>query len=978
MRIIFRKSLRVRKTNSAANTLLPNRNAGNPILRRVVPVMLLALHPLLSLAQPSLLPVNLRVEYKKNDFADNPKPRFSWELQSGGRNQFQSRYQIIMASSPALLTPEKADIWNAGEIASAETNQVVYGGQTLQSNRTYYWKVRSWNGKAEPGAWSEVARLHTALLHQSDWKAAWIGYDVNDLSVNKAYHLPPAPYLRKEYTVKAGIKKANLYVTSLGLFGFYINGNRIGEDYFTPGWTDYNKRVYYNAYDVTKELKAGRNALGAVLSTGWYAGYLGYALLVGSPVKHSFYGKVPLLRAQVEIEYTNGSKETLITDGTWKAATGAIREADILNGETVNANLEPKGWSEPGFNESTWKSVQSFPEKAGLLLQLYPGSPVRIIEELNPVSVWQQAEGKYLADLGQNFAGVIKLKVKGLRGDTLVIRYGEMLHPDGRLMTENLRRARGTDTYVLSGDPEGETYMPQFTYHGFQYIEISGLRNKPALSDIKGMVMSADMPAAGRFKTSDPLLNRLYENIIWTQRSNYFDIPTDCPQRDERLAWTGDAQVYMRSAAFNSDIAAFHTKWITDLNDSQWPNGTYPVYAPMPVGADGKAAIRASDTYSPGWAEAGIVCPYNIYKMYGDKRIVEQSWPHMQGYMSFLEKKSKGKYYFPEASFEEIVPKGGFGDWLSVGKKTPPDMLATIYYFYCADMMREMAIGLGDTAAERKYRRVAEKVKAAFAAHYIGENGQFKTDTTAYGNGGGYVDGSLGFSGHTQTAYNNAIYAGILEPQHLKLAGKYLRELVIQNNSQLSTGFLGFKPLLPALSATGSSDLAYTLIKDTTYPSLGFEVVNGATTIWERWNSYIKGKGFESNAGMNSFNHYAFGAVCEWMFQNMAGIVPLEPGFKTFMIKPEINSAKVGFTETSYHSIRGNISSSWKKNRTGFIQSVTVPVNTRARVYIPAAKDRISIEGENIVRALGASVKEAQASFTEVEIGSGSYEFVVQ
>ena len=929
-------------------------------------------------AQSDLRPLNLRVEYKTNAFIDATKPRFSWELQSAVHNQQQTARQILVAGSVALLNNEKADVWNSGKIASDATNQVEYAGNALVSNKTYYWKVRSWDKNGKPGPWSEPAYFSTGLLQQGDWKAEWIGYDVNDLSVNKNYHLPPSPYLRKEAAVSSTIKKANLYVTALGLYEFYINGKRIGEDYFAPGWTDYNKRVYYSAYDVTKELKKGKNVFGAILSTGWYAGYLGYALLVGSPVTHSFYGKVPLLKAQVEIEYTNGKKEIISTDDSWKASTGAILEADILNGETYNANLEPEGWKRTGFNDAAWKQVHSYPEKAALPLQLYPGNPVKIIEELTPVSI-KENSGKYVVNMGQNFSGVVRLTVKGKKGDTIIIKYGEMLHLDGKVMTENLRKARATDTYILKGNTNGETWMPRFTYHGFQYVEITGLKAKPSAKDITGIVMSSATPVAGNFETDNEMLNQLYKNIVWTQRSNYFDIPTDCPQRDERLGWTGDAQIYMRSAAFNSDIAAFHTKWITDLNDAQWPSGAYPVYAPLPVGANGKAAIRASDTFSPGWAEAGIVCPYNIYKMYGDTRIIEQSWPYMMKYMAFLETRSKGRYYFAEGSFEDFNPKGGFGDWLSVGKKTPPDMLATMYYNYCALLMAEMAEATGNKKDADHFEEVPQKIKKAFASHYIDADGKLKTNAAAYGDGKGYVDGQLGFSGHTQTAYANAIYMNILSPQNLMKAGQYLSALVRGNNNQLSTGFLGFKPLLPALSATGNSSMAYTLIQDTAYPSLGFEVVNGATTIWERWNSFTKDKGFENNAGMNSFNHYAFGAVCEWMFQNMAGIQPVDAGFKTFIIKPEIADSGIHYTDATYHSIYGKIAVSWKKTDASLKLRVTVPVNTRATVYIPAANgNTILCNGKPLSNNTDIVEKEIKDQrHIIVEAGSGTYEFII-
>lgn len=928
-------------------------------------------------AQSDLTPTYLRTEYKQNAFIDAAKPRFSWELQSKINNQVQTAWQIVVASTPSLLAESRADVWNSGKVNSDITVQVEYAGKPLESGKKYYWKVRSWDKKGIAGEWSEEAYWNTGLLKPTDWKADWIGYDVNALSTNKEYHLPPAPYLRKEALLNGNIKRANLYVTALGLYEFYINGKRIGEDYFAPGWTDYNKRVYYSAYDVTNEVKNGRNAFGAVLSTGWYAGYLGYALLVGTPTTHGFYGKVPLLKAQVEVEYTNGKKEVVSSNNSWRASTGAILEADILNGETYDARLEPDGWNKTGFNDGSWKNVQVYADKAALPLQIYPGNPVKIIEEVKAVSVEEKTPGKFVVNLGQNFAGLIRLTVRGNKGDKVVIKYGEMLHPDGNVMTDNLRRARATDTYILKGNPQGETWMPAFTYHGFQYVELTGLQIKPSVTDIIGIVMSSATPATGKFETDNAMLNQLYKNMVWTQRSNYFDIPTDCPQRDERLGWTGDAQIYIRSAAYNNDIAAFHTKWVTDLNDGQWPNGAYPVYAPIPV-VNGKAAIRATDSYSPGWAEAGIICPYNIYKMYGDTRIVKQAWPFMVKYMKFLETKSKGNYYFAEASFEEIDPKGGFGDWLSVGKKTPPDMLATMYYNYCAELMAEMANATGDKIEADHYAAVSEKIKTGFAKHYIDSDGKLKTNAAAYGSGDGYVDGKLGFAGHTQTGYANSIYMGMLSPENLSKAGAYLKELVKGNGNHLATGFLGYKPLLPALSASGNSDIAYTLLKDTAYPSLGFEVVNGSTSIWERWNSFTKEKGFENNAGMNSFNHYAFGAVCEWMFQNMAGIQPESAGFKTFIIKPEIDPSGINYTNAIFHSVHGEIKSSWKKNASQLIQQVTVPVNTKAKIYIPAASAvAIKSAGKPLTENRDIIVKASENGYTLIEAGSGSYEFTI-
>lgn len=632
-------------------------------------------------------PVELRTEYKTNPFTDATNPRLSWELESKVRGQVQTAYQIMVASSVELLAVDKPDIWNSGKIKSNATNQVEYAGKALQSRDKCFWKVRSWDRNGNTGRWSEIASWELGLLSKTDWKASWIGNDLTALGKGTVYHLPPSPYFRKEQNLKLAVKSARLYATALGLYEFQINGKRIGNDYFTPGWTDYNKRVYYQTYDVTSDLKIGKNNFGVMLANGWYAGYIGYALLVKNPVVRNFYGNVPLLKAQIEIVYQNGDKEVITTDSSWKTNYGPIVETDILNGETYNANLEFGKWNQADFDDSNWKSATVFPDKTDRKIECYPGNPIKVFTELNAISVKPEKGGKYIFDLGQNFAGVVRLKVKGNKGDIVTLRYGEVLFPDGSLMTENLRKARATDIYILKGNTEGETWSPRFTYHGFQYVEVNGFKSAPSLDAITGLVLGSSTPTVGGFETDNKMINQLYHNIVWTQRSNYFDVPTDCPQRDERLGWTGDAQAYIQSAIFNNDISAFYAKWLVDLNDAQRADNTYPIYAPAPN-------VRATDTYSPGWSEAGIVCPYTIYKTYGDTKMIRQFWPNMLAYLRFMETKTNETYVYKEGSFEDISPKGGFGDWLSVGKKTPPDMLASIYLAYCADLMAEMSLAI--------------------------------------------------------------------------------------------------------------------------------------------------------------------------------------------------------------------------------------------------------------------------------------------
>lgn len=919
-----------------------------------------------------LKPVNLRTEYKTNPVTDVSKPRLSWELISDVRCQEQTAYQVMVASSTGLLAADKADIWNPGKVAGNATNQIEFGGKPMHSRSVCFWKVRSWDKSGLAGEWSETAKWEMGLVDKTDWKGAWIGNDLTALGKGITYHLPPSPFFRKEATLKSAIKRARLYVAALGLYEFQINGKRIGNDYFSPGWTDYNKRVYYLTYDITSALKVGPNAFGVILADGWYSGYLGYALLIGNPVVRNFYGQTPLLKAQIEVEYLNGEKELIATDRSWKTNYGPFVEADILNGVTYNANLEFDHWYSAGYDDSKWINSTEFPDKPERKIENYPGNPVQIYTELKAKSVKPFKGGKYLFDLGQNFAGVVRLKIKGNKGDTIRLKYGEMLYPDGGLMTENLRKARSTDTYILKGDPDGETWMPLFTYHGFQYVEVSGFRAAPSLEAITGIVLSSSTPEAGTFETDNKMINQLYHNIIWTQRSNYFEVPTDCPQRDERLGWTGDAQAYVQSATFNNDIAAFFTKWLVDLNDAQRSDNTYPLYAPAPN-------VRSSDTYSPGWSEAGIVCPYTIFKTYGDTRIIRRFWPNMVAYLKFLENKTKGEYVFREGSFEDISPKGGYGDWLSVGKKTPPDLLASIYFAYCASLMEKMAVAIDERADAEYFASVFIKAKQAFNSYYTNGSGRFKTNSAAYGNGAGYIVDESGFDGHTQTAYANAIYMNMLNPASATIAGNFLAELIVSNGGKLSTGFLGVKPLLPALSATGHSDAAYKLLLSTDYPSWGFEVINGANTIWERWNSYIKGKGFENNAGMNSFNHYAFGSVNEWMFGNMAGIKVDQAGFRTFTIRPETDNTGINYVKATYHSINGEIVSSWKREGEQIHLQITIPVNTKANLFIPATKVDDVLEGkQRLTNNKEIIIKGFSEGYLNLEIGSGSYLFLTR
>ncbi len=908
----------------------------------------------------------LRCEYKVDPVIDAPSPRLSWILKSQRKQQTQTAYRILVASTPNKLSTQLADLWDSKKVLSDKTFQIEYKGAPLKSRQICYWKVMSWDKNDVPGEWSKYARWEMGLLDTADWKGQWIGLDLTALGKDSIYHLPPAPYLRKTVVLKDGIKKARLYVTALGLYEFYINGARIGKDFLTPGWTDYNKRVYYQAYDVTSNLHSGNNAIGSILSYGWYAGYIGYAILVKNPQVKSFYGKVPALLAQLEIEYNNGETQTITSDSKWKANYGPIEQTDILQGEFYNAGKEFVGWTLPTYNESGWKAVEII-QKENRTIECYPGNPVQVTQNLKPLSIKAGDKGSYLFDMGQNFAGIIKLWVKGSAGDTLLLRYGEMLNPDGTLMTANLRMARATDRYILRGDPDGEVWSPRFTYHGFRYVEATGLRQQPDETSITGLVLGSTTPDAGSFQCSNSMINQLYQNIVWTQRANFVDIPTDCPQRDERLGWTGDAQIYVSSATLNKDISAFFTKWLVDLNDAQLSNGAYPDYAPFPP-------IRATDAFSPGWMEAGIICAYEIFRTYGDTRIIQKFWPNMEKFMEFLQQRSGGRYFFAERSFDDIVPKGGFGDWLSIGKKTAPDMLATMYFGYTASMMAEMAEGIDNHDRAIYYNELARRIKSAFLKHYVLPNGEMKCDIAEYAKDRTYSDEQGELSGNTQTAYANAIYMRMLPDSLIPSAGERLDKLVKENNGFLSTGFLGVKALLPALSKTGHTQTAYKLLLNTGYPSWGYEIENGATTIWERWNSYTRNEGFV--AGMNSFSHYSFGSICEWLFQNVGGIKSDGPAYKRIIIKPEIPEGGIASAKASLNTMNGEVVSSWKIKKNMLFLEVKIPVNTTADIQIPTQNyNTVSINGEKHGKVSALYASSVENGYVSIKVGSGNYTF---
>jgi alpha-L-rhamnosidase len=707
--------------------------------------------------------------------------------------------------------------------------------------------------------------------------------------------LPPAPYLRREFTVDRPIRRALLHATALGFYEAHINGGRVGKDDFTPGWTDYLHRVGCQTYDVTAMLRPGANVLGAVLGDGWYASTVGY---FGHRMN---YGGFPRFGAQLEIEFADGTRSEIATDATWRAATGPILYADLLQGYAYDARLEYPGWDAPGFDASRW-----IPVATGLRSSLPSGTvppvaveparsePVRVSDRLEARSILPAGPGTYLVDFGQNLVGWVQLRTKGSPGQRVQVRHGEMLNPNGTLYTSNLRGAAAVDTYWLKGGTR-ELLEPRFTYHGFRYAEVSGLAEPPLPGDVVGIAAHSDLERTGEFECSDAAVNRLYQNIIWSQKGNYFDVPTDCPQRDERLGWTGDTQFFIPTAAFNFDVASFIERWlVTIATDEQAEDGSFPDIAPS-VGRKGKAIT--------GWGDAAIICTYNLWRVYGDTRVIERHFDELSRYLDLL---------YVDSS-DGIVTVGGYGDWLNKGGGAKTEVIDTAYYAHLCGLMAQMAHAIGrDADAARIGLRHDEEV-TAFEKAFVSPDGAILESS--------------------QTGYALAFTMGLLPEDVKAQASRRFVAEIEAKDWHLATGFIGTPRLLPALHAAGRDDVAYRVLLQDTFPSWLFQVKNGATTMWERWDGWTPDGGFQS-IGMNSFNHYAFGSVGDYLYRDVAGIDSDGPGFRHIVYQPTPGPG-LTWARASFLAPPGLISSAWKVAAGVLAVDATFPPNTTASVRIP-------------------------------------------
>ncbi|MFH1745898.1 MAG: glycoside hydrolase family 78 protein [Planctomycetota bacterium] len=763
------------------------------------------------------------------------------------------------------------------------------------------------------------------------------------------------PMLRKSFVFdeRAKMARAVVYVTALGLYELHINGQRVGDRRLAPEWTDYHQRVQYQTYDVSELLRAGENVIGVQLADGWYAGRIGLAQIVPGGPPRAIYGRQPRLLLQLEIERADGELERIVSDESWRLTTdGPLRVADLLDGEVYDARQDRPGWDKAGFDDATWQAVGVFAATDAQLVA-QPNEPIRVTREIIPVGVTEPRPNVYIFDMGQNFAGWCRLRLHGSPGQTVTLRHAEVLNPDGTIYTDNLRSATATDRYTLRGDGV-EVYEPRFTYHGFRYVEVAGLTEAPPLETLTGCVVHTDAREVGEFKCSDPLLNKLWRNIIWTQRANLHSVPTDCPQRDERLGWTGDILAFAQTGCFNMDMAAFFTKWIPDLRDAQTADGRYPDFAPHPF----DPGARFSGV--PAWGDAGVFVPWCQYQNYGDRRMLERHFESARRWVDWIHENN------PDLLWQN-KRHNDYGDWLNAdtlklegwptqGAAMPKDAFATAFFARSTQLVARMAQALGRESDALRYATLAAEIRQAFNHAYVDADGRIVGDT--------------------QAGYALALHFDLLPEESRAVAAQRMVDCFAKYDGQISTGFHSTICLMNELTRHGCVDEAYRLIGNRKMPSWGYAIEHGATTIWERWDGYVEGRGFQ-NPGMNSFAHYALGSVGEWMYRTIVGINPDPeiPAYKHFIIRPR-PGGDLTWARGSYHSIHGRIACEWRVEGERLRLDVTVPPNTRATAYLPTTNVRTAEEsGQALADAEGVQDVRPAKDHIVCELAAGSYSF---
>ncbi|MER6498056.1 family 78 glycoside hydrolase catalytic domain [Streptomyces sp. NPDC001455] len=895
----------------------------------------------------------LRCEHRTTPLGiDEPSPRLSWRSASGLRGDDPVAHRVRVAERLADLDRDEHLRWDTGRVTDAGAVAVVYAGPALREHTRYHWRVSVWTARAarpvDATSWFE-----TAFVGGAPWRASWIAHDPRPVAVMDAptegslaldgHGLAPCPLLRRAFTAPA-VARARLHVTARGLYEVRLNGARVGDAELAPGWTDYNRRIQYQTYDVTALLRDGENVLSATLADGWWSGFVGFEPRRAG----AHYGSFPQFLAELHLTGADGRSNAVVTDGTWRTGTGAVRHADLLMGECHDLRYAAEGWELPGFDDSGW-SPALVVETDHRLLVASVDEPVRATARLGPRAVTRLSPDTHVVDFGQNLAGRVRLRIGELAaGARVVIRHAEALDGSGGLYTANLRTASATD--VLVGDGRrGIVFEPRFTYHGFRYAEIRGLPELAA-DDVVAVALHSDTPWAGEFDCSDPELRRLHDCVVWGQRSNFVSVPTDCPQRDERLGWMADAQVFLPTAALNADVAAFFTKWLRDVDDARTPDGGFGNVAPRLAGV--------ADEGAPGWGDAGVIIPWHLHRVYDDDRFLSRALDGMCAWVELIRRHN------PDLVWRRRVGPH-FSDWLAPGAPTPRDVVATAYFAHSARLTARAAGVLGREEVAARHHRLADAVRATFMERFV---------TVAHSPGGGRP--TVRVAGDTQTGCLLALAFDLVPPDLVDGVADRLAELVEAAGPALLTGFLGVALAAPVLDAHGRADLAHALLLRDEVPSWRFPLRHGATTVWERWDGWTPDAGFRSPS-MNSFNHYALGSIGEWLYRGVAGLdqTPDSTGYRHLRIRPRPGPLRQA--RARHESVRGTIEVGWERDGGRISLCVLVPPGSTADVYVPTTDPRSVRESGAVPGADDAHVTELASAADHVlyRVSSGLYRF---
>ncbi len=937
-------------------------------------IMFLLLLPVTLLAGSSarngagaLHPKHLRCEYLADPSGiDVVSPRLSWYSSSTHGDEKQTAYRVLVASSLRLLNADRGDLWDSRKLESDQSLGVIYGGGALGSGEVCYWKVKVWDKEGRGSAWSKPAKWSTGLLKKDDWKGYWIGLDSGtgrgnqdeeykelappiNLGFSGARSIPDseythlsARYLRKEFNASRKVKRATAYICGLGYFELYFNGKRIGNQVLAPALAEYPKRAFYMTFDVTKDIEYGMNAVGVILGNGRF-----FAPRHSYPTKTNTYG-FPKMLFQLNIEYSDGSVQSVVSDTTWNiTADGPIVSDNEYDGEIYDARKKMPGWNEVGFKDSDWMRAEKVADPSNRLsAQMI--NPIKVMQTLKPRYVKELRPGVYIYDMGQNMVGWASLRVRAKKGTKITMRFAETLMPDGELNTANLRSAKQTDVYVADGRGT-ETWEPRFVYHGFRYVELTGYPGKPPLNAISGKIVYDDIRTIGNFTSSSDIINRIYDAAYWGMRGNYHSLPTDCPQRDERQGWEGDRSTNSYGETYVFDNNALYSNWMTDIADAQKPDGSLPDLSPdyWPIFSDNMT-----------WPSSLLLIPDHLYHQFGNLKVIADHYSAMKKWLFYM----RDKYMR-----DDLLPKDTYGDWCMPPRNrekihsddpqriTPGDFIASAYYYYSLNLLERYARLLKYNEDSQAFMEQAAMVRSAINRKYLNRD-------------------SLYYANNTVTANALALYFGI--------APKEFRSRVFDNivyqtehryDDHTSCGLVGEQWIMRTLTDNGRPDLALRFAENTTYPSWGYMIGEGATTIWELWN------GNTADPGMNSRNHVMLlGDFVVWLYQDLAGIKsdPADPGYKHIVMKPHpIGDLK--FVKASYLSPYGPVASEWHLNGNRFRWDVGVPPNATATIYIPAGKESdVTGNGMSASRVKGVKFVEMEGDRAVFTVGSGNYRFV--